>query len=88
LSAATPPEPRHHKHTNFLVQNVDIPGLADRQHELVAPETTHPLMDGLSHTEAHLVRKMSTRELWDAEREAPLFRRIFGKRLQVASTRN
>jgi exopolyphosphatase/guanosine-5'-triphosphate,3'-diphosphate pyrophosphatase len=128
---------RHHKHTYYLVQNADIPGLADRQRELVArvarfhrgsaPETTHPLMDGLSYSEAHLVRKLSTLlriadscdrshrqpvanlqarvrdgavqmrlrsrsaldlELWDAEREAPLFRRIFGKRLQVASTRN
>jgi hypothetical protein len=26
-------------------------------------------------------------ELWDAEREAPLFRRILGKRLVVSSTR-
>lgn len=128
---------RHHKHTYYLVQNADIPGLADRQRELVArvarfhrgsaPEGTHPLMNGLTQTEAILVRKLSTLlriadscdrshhqpvervaarvrdgmvqmrlrsrraldlEVWDAEREAPLFRRIFGKRLQVTVTRS
>ncbi len=127
---------RHHKHTYYLVQNADIPGLADRQRELVAriarfhrgsaPEPGHPLMAGLSMSESQLVRKLSTLlriadsfdrshhqpvhrvramvkdgavnvrlgsrtavdlELWDAEREAPLFRRILGKRLVVSSTR-
>jgi exopolyphosphatase/guanosine-5'-triphosphate,3'-diphosphate pyrophosphatase len=127
---------RHHKHTYYLVQNADIPGLADRQRELVArvarfhrgsaPEPGHPMMEDLSLPERQLVRKLSTilriadsfdrshhqpvnridarvkngavhvrlasrtaidLELWDAEREAPLFRRILGKRLVVASTR-
>jgi len=127
---------RHHKHTYYLVQNADIPGLADRQRELVAriarfhrgsaPEPGHPLMAGLSMSERQLVRKLSTilriadsfdrshhqpvhrvharvkdgkvhvrlgsrtaidLELWDAEREAPLFRQILGKSLVVSSTR-
>jgi exopolyphosphatase/guanosine-5'-triphosphate,3'-diphosphate pyrophosphatase len=127
---------RHHKHTYYLVQNADIPGLADRQRELVArvgrfhrgsaPELGHPLMEGLSLSERQLVRKLSTLlriadsfdrshhqpvrrvqarvkdgavfvrlssrtaidlELWDAEREAPLFRQIIGKRLVVVSSR-
>jgi exopolyphosphatase/guanosine-5'-triphosphate,3'-diphosphate pyrophosphatase len=61
---------RHHKHTYYLVQNADIPGLADRQRELVArvarfhrgsaPDPSHPLMDGLSLSERQLVRKLST----------------------------
>jgi exopolyphosphatase/guanosine-5'-triphosphate,3'-diphosphate pyrophosphatase len=127
---------RHHKHTYYLVQNADIPGLADRQRELVArvarfhrgsaPEPGHPLMEDLSMSERQLVRKLSTilriadsfdrshhqpvhrvharvkdgtvhvrlgsrtaidLELWDAEREAPLFRQILGKSLIVSSTR-
>jgi exopolyphosphatase/guanosine-5'-triphosphate,3'-diphosphate pyrophosphatase len=127
---------RHHKHTYYLVQNADIPGLADRQRELVAriarfhrgsaPDPSHPLMAGLSMSESQLVRKLSTLlriadsfdrshhqpvhrvramvkdgavnvrlgsrtavdlELWDAEREAPLFRQILGKRLVVSATR-
>jgi exopolyphosphatase/guanosine-5'-triphosphate,3'-diphosphate pyrophosphatase len=127
---------RHHKHTYYLVQNADIPGLADRQRELVAriarfhrgsaPDPGHPLMAGLSMSESQLVRKLSTLlriadsfdrshhqpvhrvramvkdgavnvrlgsrtavdlELWDAEREAPLFRQILGKRLVVSATR-
>jgi exopolyphosphatase/guanosine-5'-triphosphate,3'-diphosphate pyrophosphatase len=128
---------RHHKHTYYLVQNADIPGLADRQRELVArvarfhrgsaPEPAHPLMAGLTLTERQLVRKLSTLlriadsfdrshhqpvqklharvkdgavhvrltsrtaldlELWDAQREALPFRRMFDKRLIVGSIRS
>ena len=123
---------RHHKHTYYLIQNADLPGIADRQRELIArvaryhrrspPEPTHALMQDLNRTEAQLVRKLSTilrvadsldrshhqpvkratvslrdgvvsvklgsrvaldLELWDVAHEAPLFRRVFGKRLDV-----
>jgi exopolyphosphatase/guanosine-5'-triphosphate,3'-diphosphate pyrophosphatase len=61
---------RHHRHTYYLIQNADIPGLADRERELVAriaryhrkspPEGPHPFMDGLSPSESRIVRKAST----------------------------
>ncbi|HYO72928.1 MAG TPA: HD domain-containing protein, partial [Archangium sp.] len=61
---------RHHKHTYYLIHNGDIPGLADRERELVArvaryhqrspPELNHAGMEGLSTTEARLVRKLAT----------------------------
>jgi exopolyphosphatase/guanosine-5'-triphosphate,3'-diphosphate pyrophosphatase len=123
---------RHHKHTYYLVRNGDIPGLADRERELVAriaryhqrspPELKHSGMADLSASEARLVRKLATLlrvansldrshhqpikelravngreavslhlktrqpvdlELWTVEREMDLFRRVFGKRLQL-----
>ncbi|WPB78871.1 Ppx/GppA phosphatase family protein [Archangium violaceum] len=61
---------RHHKHTYYLIHNGDIPGLADQERELVArvaryhqrspPELNHSGMEGLSTTEARLVRKLAT----------------------------
>jgi exopolyphosphatase/guanosine-5'-triphosphate,3'-diphosphate pyrophosphatase len=61
---------RHHKHTYYLIHNGDIPGLADHERELVArvaryhqrspPELNHSGMEGLSTTEARLVRKLAT----------------------------
>ncbi|OJT26848.1 exopolyphosphatase [Archangium sp. Cb G35] len=61
---------RHHKHTYYLIHNGDIPGLADQERELVArvaryhqrspPELNHSGMQGLSTTEARLVRKLAT----------------------------
>jgi exopolyphosphatase/guanosine-5'-triphosphate,3'-diphosphate pyrophosphatase len=61
---------RHHKHTYYLIRNADIPGLADRERELVAriaryhrrspPELAHSGMDGLNPTEARTVRKLAT----------------------------
>jgi exopolyphosphatase/guanosine-5'-triphosphate,3'-diphosphate pyrophosphatase len=61
---------RHHKHTYYLIRNSDLPGLADRERELVAriaryhrrspPELTHSGMDGLNPTEARTVRKLAT----------------------------
>jgi exopolyphosphatase/guanosine-5'-triphosphate,3'-diphosphate pyrophosphatase len=127
---------RHHKHTHYLIQNGDIPGLADRERLLCAliarfhrrspPETSHELFAGLSPAETTLVRKASTilrvadsldrshhqpvkdlrasavtgavhvrlkakgaldLELWDAQHEAALFRRVFGRRLDLNVTR-
>jgi len=125
---------KHHRHTQYLIQNADIPGLADRERDLVAriaryhrrspPELDHAGMSGLSPVEARMVRKLSTLlrvadaldrshhqpihsirtrkngqdiavrlkvktkapvdlELWDVAHEAPLFRRVFGRRLRV-----
>lgn len=61
---------RHHKHTYYLLHHADLPGLADRERELVArvaryhrrgpPELTHSGMEGLSTTEARTVRKLAT----------------------------
>ena len=61
---------KHHRHTQYLIQNSDIPGLADRERDLVArvarfhrrspPDLDHAAMDGLSLAEARLVRKLAT----------------------------
>ncbi|MCE9673603.1 Ppx/GppA family phosphatase [Myxococcus stipitatus] len=61
---------RHHKHTYYLVRHADLPGLADRERELVAriaryhrrspPELTHSGMAGLTPGEARTVRKLAT----------------------------
>ena len=128
---------RHHKHTHYLIQNADIPGLADRERQLAAliarfhrrspPELGHVLLADLTPSEVSLVRKASTLlriadsldrshhqpvkgvrariegtsvqlrllakqpvdlELWDAQHEVPLFRRVFGKRLDMLVTRS
>lgn len=127
---------RHHKHTYYLIHNGDIPGLADRERELVArvaryhqrspPELNHAGMEGLNPAEARLVRKLATLlrvanaldsshhqpvkelravngrdavslhlkarqpvdlELWTAEHETALFRRVFNKRLTLHVSR-
>jgi exopolyphosphatase/guanosine-5'-triphosphate,3'-diphosphate pyrophosphatase len=61
---------KHHRHTQYLIQNADLPGLADRERDLVArvaryhrrspPEIDHAGMAGLSLPEARLVRKLAT----------------------------
>jgi exopolyphosphatase/guanosine-5'-triphosphate,3'-diphosphate pyrophosphatase len=61
---------RHHKHTYYLLNNIDIAGLADRERELVAciarfhrrslPETTHAQWAGLGADERLVVRKLAT----------------------------
>jgi exopolyphosphatase / guanosine-5'-triphosphate,3'-diphosphate pyrophosphatase len=61
---------KHHRHTEYLVRNGDIPGLADRERDIVAriarfhrrspPDLHHPAMDGLSPGEARYVRKLAT----------------------------
>lgn len=61
---------RHHKHTYYLLHHADLPGLADRERELVArvaryhrrspPELAHSGMEGLSAPEARTVRKLAT----------------------------
>jgi exopolyphosphatase / guanosine-5'-triphosphate,3'-diphosphate pyrophosphatase len=61
---------KHHRHTQYLIQNADIPGLADRERDLVAriaryhrrspPDLHHAGMLGLSQSEARMVRKLAT----------------------------
>ncbi|MDC0710247.1 Ppx/GppA phosphatase family protein [Stigmatella sp. ncwal1] len=61
---------RHHKHTYYLIHNADIPGLSERERELVAlvaryhrrslPKVSHPNMVGLPTSEARTVRKLAT----------------------------
>jgi exopolyphosphatase/guanosine-5'-triphosphate,3'-diphosphate pyrophosphatase len=61
---------KHHRHTEYLVRNADIPGLADRERDLVAriaryhrrshPDLHHSGMAGLSRSEAGIVRKLAT----------------------------
>ncbi len=61
---------KHHRHTQYLIQNADLPGLADRERDLVArvarfhrrspPELDHTGMEGLSPGEARIVRKLAT----------------------------
>lgn len=60
---------KHHRHTQYLIANADIPGLADREREVVAriaryhrrsfPDPDHAGMDGLTVSEVRLVRKLS-----------------------------
>jgi exopolyphosphatase/guanosine-5'-triphosphate,3'-diphosphate pyrophosphatase len=61
---------KHHRHTEYLICNGDIPGLADRERDIVAriarfhrrspPDLHHPAMEGLSPGEARTVRKLAT----------------------------
>ncbi|MEK6606025.1 MAG: Ppx/GppA phosphatase family protein [Myxococcota bacterium] len=61
---------RHHKHSYYLIQNADIPGLTDREREIVAriarfhrrspPDLDHPGMEGLAVIEMRWVRKLAT----------------------------
>lgn len=61
---------RHHKHTHYLIQNVDLPGFSERERSIVAaiarfhrrspPSVNHEAMVGLSPTEIRVVRKCAT----------------------------
>ena len=123
---------KHHRHTYYLINNADIPGLADREREMVAciarfhrrnlPDTGHPDLANLTRAEAQLVRKLATLlrladsldrshhqpvqkvkvstrsdrallhldyrghidlELWDFEREAKVFKDVFGRKVEL-----
>ncbi len=61
---------RHHKHAYYLISNVDLPGLSDRERQLVAtiarfhrrskPELAHELMQPFTAPEQRMVRKCAT----------------------------
>jgi exopolyphosphatase/guanosine-5'-triphosphate,3'-diphosphate pyrophosphatase len=61
---------RHHKHAAYIIQHADIPGLTERERDLVAriarfhrrsePALAHAGMEGLTRAEALLVRRLAT----------------------------
>lgn len=61
---------RHHKHAFYLISNVDLPGLSDRERLLVAtiarfhrrtpPDPAHELMAPFSIAERRVIRKCAT----------------------------
>jgi exopolyphosphatase / guanosine-5'-triphosphate,3'-diphosphate pyrophosphatase len=61
---------KHHRHTQYLIRNADLPGLADHERAVVAcvarfhrrspPDRDHPALEGLTLAEARLVRKLAT----------------------------
>jgi len=61
---------KHHRHSYYLIVNAEIPGLRERERELVArvaryhrrsaPDPSHSGMEGLLPGEVRLVRKLST----------------------------
>jgi exopolyphosphatase/guanosine-5'-triphosphate,3'-diphosphate pyrophosphatase len=61
---------RHHKHSQYLIENADLPGLSDREKLLIGriarfhrrspPEVGHEGMAGLTAGESRLVRKCAT----------------------------
>ena len=61
---------RHHKHSQYLIQNADIPGMSERERLLAAliarfhrrspPEAGHEALEGLNATEVRIVRKCAT----------------------------
>ena len=122
---------KHHKHSAYLIQHADLPGLTEREryvlamvvrfHRRSAPERTHEALAEMTASEVQTVRRLSTilrvadsldrshmqpvkelrvqlksdavvvrlavkgpvdLELWDVEKEAPLFRRVFARRLK------
>jgi exopolyphosphatase / guanosine-5'-triphosphate,3'-diphosphate pyrophosphatase len=62
--------PKHHRHSEYLIRNGDIPGLSDHERDLVAriaryhrrshPDLNHPGMENLALGEARTVRKLAT----------------------------
>ncbi|MCA3012009.1 MAG: Ppx/GppA family phosphatase [Myxococcaceae bacterium] len=87
---------RHHKHAYYLIMNVDLPGLSDRERQLVAtiarfhrrskPELAHELMQAFTPAEARMVRKCATllrvADALDRSHHQPV------QRLQLASRGN
>ncbi|HTS82331.1 MAG TPA: Ppx/GppA phosphatase family protein [Myxococcaceae bacterium] len=61
---------KHHRHSYYLIVNAEIPGLRERERELVAriaryhrrspPDPSHSGMEGLGPGEIRLVRKLAT----------------------------
>lgn len=123
---------KHHRHTSYLIENADLPGLTDRERTVAArlarfhrrrpPVKGHPGLVGLLEEDARAVRRLTpllrladaldrahhqkvervvadstpqsvtvrlhaargaTLEIWDARREAPLFRSVYGRALRV-----
>jgi len=127
---------RHHKHSYYLIQNADLPGLTERERELAArvaryhrrtpADRGHFGTAGLTDPELNIVRKLSTLlrladsfdrshhqpvralrafvekrtvrvvlyakepldlEIWDAESELALFKKVFGRKVEIRTRR-
>lgn len=123
---------KHHRHSAYLLENTDLPGLSDRGrivaarltrfHRRRAPKKGHPGLDGLSPEESEVVtllapllrladafdrghhrsvqelsvkiaprsltlqveaKRGAALELWDAERESPIFEQVYGRKLRL-----
>jgi exopolyphosphatase/guanosine-5'-triphosphate,3'-diphosphate pyrophosphatase len=90
---------RHHKHSYYLIQNADLPGITERDRELVArvarfhrrslPEPGHVGLAGLTTTEGRLVIKLATllrlADACDRSHRQPVkgLRVVFGPKVQV-----
>ena len=122
---------KHHKHSAYLIQNADLPGITERERDVMAmvarfhrrtvPDRSHEALATMTISEVQTIRKLSTilriadsldrshmqpvrdvrvmlkpgavlvrlaakgpldLELWDVEKETPVFRRIFGRRIE------
>ena len=61
---------RHHKHTHYLIQNLDIPGLSDHERAIVGtiarfhrrswPDPKHELFQDFSDAEVRVIRRCAT----------------------------
>lgn len=61
---------RHHKHTHYLIQNLDIPGLSDRERSIVGaiarfhrrswPDPWHEVLRPFSAAEVRVIRRCAT----------------------------
>lgn len=61
---------RHHKHTHYLIQNLDIPGLSDRERAIVGliarfhrrswPDPKHELLQPCTADEVRVIRRCAT----------------------------
>ncbi len=61
---------KHHRHTAYLIEHTDLPGLTDHERQIVArvaryhrrsaPEVSHIGMEGLTLPEARLVRRLAS----------------------------
>jgi exopolyphosphatase / guanosine-5'-triphosphate,3'-diphosphate pyrophosphatase len=77
---------RHHKHSHYLIGNMDLPGLSDHERDLAAlvarfhrrsaPRKAHPLLTALPPVEVRLVRKLAVllriADALDRGRQQPL----------------
>jgi exopolyphosphatase/guanosine-5'-triphosphate,3'-diphosphate pyrophosphatase len=128
---------KHHKHSAYLIQNADLPGITERERDVMAlvarfhrrtvPERSHEALANMTVSEVQTIRKLSTilriadsldrshmqpvrdvkvmlkpgavivrlatrapidLELWDVEKETPVFRRIFGRRIEFVVGRS
>jgi exopolyphosphatase/guanosine-5'-triphosphate,3'-diphosphate pyrophosphatase len=90
---------RHHRHSQYLIQNADLPGLSSHERDLVAriarfhrrsaPQPGHAGMEGLSAADARLVKRLAAilrvADAFDRSHRQPVrsVRAILGKRVRL-----